>query len=398
MKKIWCCLFMVMVSGCSLSARESKVNLHTYPIEEQAQLNVTVDDKQYGDILVKLWNQTYPKHAGALKIHIKSYQFSQHIQGDIDWVKDSDIAYKVQEAYPMEHLASDIEYGWESHLQRAEYHEVFLPIEGRGLLFVYNEATLQKRKGKIDDLKHMETLQKFKGDTYYHNRLNDYVYPLVFQGYEPLKENEISMDTLFHDKAFAENLTAYKALYNKLDMEDDISEKKTFYYDDHYICGLVQNDKAYEQSEAYQKGHLHFMNMPMFKGKALSPVLDTYGFMVNKHVKYPNAAKAFLQLVRSKEGIISLLDHTKKYPLVKKEDIEDFHIFDVHKKEILAAMNGSQLRSTLSLQERMSITFDALYNKSNFLSILQNYLFTKETGDVVQKKIIQDMKEWVSKR
>lgn len=401
MKKLLCFILIVLLSGCTLSANEPE-GIHrtknTYEIEEQAQLNITVDNKKYAKALQNLWNKLYPQHQDVLHIQVKKYKFSQHIEGDIDWVKDSDAAYRLQEAYPIASVNSYIEYAWKDTLQRDDIKDYFFPMEGRGLLYVYNEYNLNKHHGTQKNLENMETMQALGTYAYYHNRLGDYVYPLLFQDYTPLNESRISKDDLFHDDTFLENLEAYRKLNNDLTLEDGIFDKEIFYNDDMYISGLIMNDAAYENSSEYKNGHLHFTKMPSYRGEPLSPVLDTYGFMVHKDVKYPNAAMAFLQMVRSQKGLLAMLDTTKKYPLIKDEDIDDFRIFDVHKKEILSAMNASQLRSTLDIKERPSITFERLYRKSDFLSILQNSTYTKDSSLKVQKELLKDMELWIQKQ
>lgn len=401
MKKLLCFIFILLVSGCTLTAKEPEgihITKDIYHIEDNAKLNITVDDKKYAMALNDIWNKLYPQHCNALQIQVKPYKFSQHIEGDIDWVKDSDAAYRLEEAYAISSVKSHIDYSWNDKFQRKDTEDFFLPIEGKGLIYVVNDYNLKQHHAARRDIESMEHMQKLDAYAYYHNRLGDYVYPLLFQEYSPILESRISMDTLFHDDKFQENVEAYRKLNNDLGLEDGIFDKTTFYKDGSYISGLVMNDAAYEKSSEYKNGHLHFSAMPSYRDEPLSPVLDIYGFMVHKDVKYPNAAMAFLQMVRSHKGLLAMLETTKKYPLIKAQDIDDLKIFDIHKKEILSAMNESQLRSTVDIKERPSITFEKLYKDSDFLSILQNSTYTKDSSVTVQKNLLEEMKKWILKQ
>ena len=124
------------------------------------------------------------------------------------------------------------------------------------------------------------------------------------------------------------------------------------------------------------------------------PVLDVYGFLANQSTRYPNAVFAFLQLVRSQDGMDVLLENNLR-PLVQREDVEKLGIYDTYVKQILCAMSESQLRNTSYIKEKSSISLLELYEKSNLLSLLQNSLYTKENDSHVQKVIHQDITHWI---
>ena len=124
------------------------------------------------------------------------------------------------------------------------------------------------------------------------------------------------------------------------------------------------------------------------------PVLDVYGFLANQSTRYPNAVFAFLQLVRSQDGMDVLLENNLR-PLVQREDVEKLGIYDTYVKQILCAMSESQLRNTSYIKEKSSISLLELYEKSNLLSLLQNSLYTKENDSHVQKVIHHDITHWI---
>lgn len=75
--------------------------------------------------------------------------------------------------------------------------------------------------------------------------------------------------------------------------------------------------------------------------------------------------------------------------------MEKLGIYDAYVKQILCAMNDSQLRNTSYIKEKSSITLLDLYENSNLLSLLQNSLYTKENDSHVQKAIHQDITHWI---
>lgn len=396
MKKLIGLLCVLLVSGCSLAAKEdTRTEKFKTDIEDGAVLTITLPDASYGKALRKLWNTTYPNHAHALHIQVEPYAFSQHIKGDIAWTNDRNVYFQQDEAMDIQDIIEDVEMPWPQHLERKENQNLFMPVSGQGLIFAINTYNAEKRGIPLSDFEEMETLEEYERQGYYQNRLPDYVYPLLFQDYDVLEEGSVSQNDLLESEAFKEQLHQYRTLQDTMFLVDDPVEKDTFYLDDHYLCGLVENDGAYENTEEYQNGHLRFSTMPEYNGEPLSPLLDTYGFIVNKNTRYPNAVKAFLHMVRSREGILHLLDRTHLYPLVRKEDIEDLQIFDANKKQILEAMNDSRLRSNTYIQEKPSIAVDTLFQKSDFYSILQNSLYTKDPDDVVIKRMVKDMNQWI---
>lgn len=396
MKKMIGLLCVLLVSGCSLAAKEdTRTEKLKMDIEDGAVLTITLPDASYGKALQKLWNTTYPNHAHALHIQVEPYAFSQHIKGDIAWTNDRNVYFQQDEAMDIQEIIEDVEMPWPQHLERKENQNLFMPVSGQGLIFTINTYNAEKRGIPLSDFEEMETLEEYERQGYYQNRLPDYVYPLLFQDYDVLEEGSVSQNDLLESEAFKEQLHQYRTLQDTMFLVDDPVEKDTFYLDDHYLCGLVENDGAYEETEEYQNGHLRFTTMPEYNGEPLSPLLDTYGFIVNKNTRYPHAVKAFLHMVRSREGILHLLDHTHLYPLVRKEDIEDLQIFDANKKQILETMNDSRLRSNTYIQEKPSIAVDTLFQKSDFYSILQNSLYTKDPDDVVIKRMVKDMNQWI---
>lgn len=391
MKKTWMTIFFLTLLGSGLTYQASsflqgKEDLTS--IEKDAVIHITVDDKNYATALTKLWNKTYPEHKDALIIKSKVYAFKQSFQQDIEWIKDSDVAYREQDAYSISTLQDHVEFPVEPRLQRSK--EYFMPVEGKGLVFVYNEKTMKERNLTIEHISSIEAIQKLPGHSYYHNRFPEYAAPFLFLDKTQSQEEAQPLDNLFTDASFQRNLSAYR----QLSLSDDSYQKDDF-FEDSYLCGLVESDHISTKSTSYRNGSLHFIAMPVWQGKQLSPFMDSYGFIVNKDVAYPKATQAFLSMVRSHDGIQALVDHTKKLPIISDKDLEQLSIYDHTKREIITALQSSQLRNITQIKEKPSITIDDVYQNSRLYTILQNSLFSKDSDEQVIRSMQAYSEKWI---
>lgn len=366
-KLILICTFALCFSGCSLQGEPSSVldSQNHFQIEEGASLHIRMDNTSYANAIRTLWDRIFPKHKGALTIDCDSFKDSSIY--DIDYLQDMQISKKKDKLYNIGRVQDHIELAVEDHLQKDE--EYFLPIEGRGLVFLYNEEELVARGGSTQDVESFESMKSLGNHVYYHNRNAEYVYPFLYT------EEDQEEDTWY------ENLEAYRNLNKDNEFLDDQYEITSFYKSG-YVCGLVQNDGTYQSTDLYKKGQLHFKSMPTYHSQSFSPIVDTYGFVVYKTTKYPGAASAFLQLVRSESGMKLLLRYTSKTPIIAKQELEDFFVYDRSRKELIQALNDSQLRNPTMLSKM---------KKVNFYSDLQNAMYTKENNEAFMKRMKQDI-------
>ncbi|MEG0329108.1 MAG: hypothetical protein RR624_01650 [Longicatena sp.] len=357
-------------------------------LEKNAKISITMDDKKYANGLQMLWNRTYPKQKDALLIKIKPTTFHQHITSDIEWISDFDVPYKELDAYRIDKNMKRSDTKAPPNLMRNE--KIFVPVSAKGLVFAYNKRLSKSNDVSSRDFKSMERIQKIKGNRYYHNRLVEYMYPFLFLDYEPMKKESVSMDTIFQEETFLDNLNDYRALSQDLSLRDDPYDKDHYFQKDRYLCGLVDSAILYQKSD----GNMQVQAMPTLSGKQLSPIVDTYGFIVNKATSYPNTCLAFLEMVRSFEGMQMLVDQTTQIPMIAEKNIDKFSIYEVQKKDIILAFNKSQLRSTTVLSEKPSICIDTIIQESNMSSNIQNALYSRESSRLVMEALSKDIKKW----
>ena len=354
-------------------------------LEKGASLEVEVENQAYGKALVSLWEKLYPNQKDAIHIVSPKKSFHQQFYHDIEWVNDCDALSK--KAYA---LAFDItkDYDIPSHLKRSSLQDYFQPIEGRGMLFVYAKPMLEAyaiEEEDITDFTHYHTPHM-----YYYSHYADQILPLWLNDYYP--DSNTSIDDLFMEDAFLDSIQQMKNLYHELQLEDDPYHTTTFFTQG-YLSGLLPSEDIKKQPY-YASQQLHIKKMPSSKEKGYSPFVDTYGFMVHKDCPYPNCAKAFMNMVRSKEGIQAYLDHSDGVLLLNAEDISDFHIYDALNKEMISAMNESSLWDMGTIKEKPSIHYKDLYLNTDMVSILQNGIVADKSAKTIQKEIHAYSKTW----
>lgn len=378
-KLIWFLMLCLLLSSCSLS-KESTIEL-----EKNASLTIEVSNLAYGKALISLWKTKYPQQKDAIKIVEAQDSFHQQFYYDIEWVNDGDALSKRPYA-----LAFDItsEYEVPSSLKRATLKEYFQPIQAEGMLYVYAQPMLETFSLQKEDLSDFAMFHQ--PHMYYYHHGAKQLLPLWLSRYEP--NQPTSLEDIFLDDEFLTCIQDMKALYEKLQLEDDPYHTSTFFREG-YMSGLLPS-KEIPKQPYYASQQLHIQSMPSYQDEDNAPFVDTYGFMINKDCPYPNCAKAFMNMVRSKEGLQAYLDYGDGVAILKEEDIQHVHIFDSLKKEMIAAMNHSRLWNMGVIKEKPSIHYKDLYLKTDIVSIMQNGIVAKKSAKTIQKEIHAYSKAW----
>lgn len=396
MKKVVLIGMLTLLCACSTSAKstiETKLHKGQFQLEENAILHVRMDDEDYARELKKLWNKTYPKAQHALNIEVQPYTFSQTIEADVSWIKDSDVMYIKTQAASLNQVRKQMELKPVEHMQRSfDDQIIYIPIEGQGSIFAWNEQELKKRGFDDSQLETFESIRELGDKSYYHNHYAPNVYPLLFQDYEI--PSPLLLGDLFQEEDFTTNVESYRELYNLLELVDDPSMQHTF-LENGYLSGMLDTTSIISNSKTYQEGSYHFAPMPSYKGQTLTPYIETFGFVINKDTSAPNLASAFVQLTRSEEGVKALLSSTSKLPLVEEEYIDSLDIYDSSKKEMMATLLHSELQSEQVLKNKPSIKWMELYQESDFLSMLQNYICSDDKTPYFQKQLHKNLERWV---
>ena len=381
MKKFSLILMSLLLTSCSLSSYETR-NLEQNPV-----LTISLPSPSYALALRNLWNRTYPECADALKFKVTENEFHQQFQSDIEWVKDSDAIYK-------KHYAMQIDIINEypvDQLEREELAGYFQPIEAHGLLYSYSQPKVDDYDLDLQQLQNFETYQK-KHSIYYSHTIEQ-VLPYWLSNYH---HEETVMDEVFMDDEFLSCIENMKQFYKEYALEDDPYIQENF-YDMDYMSGLISTDDIQKQ-RLYKDQLLHFIGMPQSENQQFYPMADVYGFMVSDDCNYKNSAKAFMDLVRSKEGIQAYLGAEEGIAVLDQEDIDDFFIYDSLRKEMIVAMNGSKLWDLSVICDKPSVRYKDLYKKTDMVSILQNGIVADKSAREIQQEIHEHVADWIRKQ
>lgn len=368
MRRVLLCFCLFFLCSCQSASYVPQQNF------ESKILTIYISNESYAQALQTLWQETYPEYKEAI-------QFSKNMNSDVQFMKDQDVWDHKEKALKFTEL--ELENEVPKRLTNEVLKDVFLPIHGEGLIFVYNEHIAKKLHMDSNQLQRFEDIAKYGSNLYYHNHKLNYIYPFLFDHDQQL--TEFTLDTMLPQKQIEDSLEGYTKIYDALNLSDNMIEQDAFYQT--YLSGLFDIRTLKDDQDVYKDG-LHFTQMPSWDGETPHPLLTTYGFVVRKDTASPNIARAFLEMVRSTKGIQAYLDNDQGFPIIDSEDIDNFYIYSRSKKEIAIAMNESQLYDFRSTENKHIVT---LLEQSNMTSIIQNYI--KRKGDVkdTYQLIVEDV-------
>lgn len=383
MKKLLLCINILLLSSCAVPDTHSNVYGSTvsYKPEKEAVLKIYMPDLSMADFFVELWNQTYEEYAGMISVA------ADRAESDIYWTTDSDVMKGNEEGYHIKNI--NVENPCPDIFIRKEIENIFYPLYGDGLIFVWNKETAKQYGLIVEQLEDFNQLQGVKQGYYFHRNV-DSIMPFFLHKNDT--DDAISMNDLFSD-TFLKRYEQYRNFYKDINIQDNTLGDKIFYEDNGYISGLVTMSEI-KKTKSYKNMNLTFTPMPSYNGKKLHTVLDIYGFVIKSDSRYPKAAFAFLQMLRSDQGIKKSIENGF-YPLLAKEDIEKIGIYDTYVKQILSAMHDSQLRNFSYIKEKPSIQIEELMKDSDFISLLQNSLYGKDDESLFLQKVKDSVLHWI---
>ena len=123
----------------------------------------------------------------------------------------------------------------------------------------------------------------------------------------------------------------------------------------------------YDQMEEIHQQDFLFSPMPSYKGMTPAPMAMTRGYLINKNTKYPSAANAVMQLIRSEEGMQAYIDTVNEIPavtLVADESQREELTEGAEEEEIQAVPDLLYLTFRNENQKQMSYAFSCSQEES----------------------------------
>lgn len=406
MKKLINLFFIFILVGCTCRANGEDVCLRDgfYAVEENAELTLSVENEAYGEQIVALWDKEYPEHTGAITYTVKNAAeiFDQYldykiIDQDVFLAKDDYVPTYFPDVLELEDdLFEHMDFPpVESYYQDiAESENVYVPMNAEGMVFGYNLTMLEAAGYDETYMESFEIMSEMKMEQiYFHMNHPYYVYPFISNG---LKLFENSSVTGFESESFLNALQSFKALYDTLRMKNDPSHIDNYFIDQSYVCGLIGSWMQYDESEKHNNIDLKFTKMPTYKENQLTPLSNSYGYLIKKDTKYPGAATALMQLLRSQKGIQIYIDTTEGNPLLLEEDYDKVTFVSDNRKELSMAYLYSKPQPLWSMNGDSTSNIIDIYYKSDILDNIQDYMDNKINLKETRENIIAEAKRYMN--
>ncbi len=342
-------------------------------IEDGAKLRFAVEEEAYGEDIVALWDKTYPQHKGAISYGVttapqiyQKYMDSRTFGYDVVWGKDTYLFSFAQHSYTMD----------TNFLQSVEvtvpdcYYEnvqsLYVPMRAEGMIFAYKEEKLQALGL---DASIMESFEKMialnQEKVYFHMNYAYHVDPLLTSSFLLFQNGT---DAGFDSKEFKNSLQVYKQLYQDLKLYDAATNMNDYFTTNEYVSGLVGTWMNFDGQG------MHFQKMPTYQGRQFTPTANSYGYFIKKDTAYPNAAKALLRLMRSKEGMQAYIKSSYVFPLLDENMLEKFTFQNENQKEISRALQYSRPQQVWGQYHNPTTNVLDIYFKTNILDQIQKYI------------------------
>lgn len=399
MKKFTILILILCLSGCTQTCSEDSIacmKTEDIQMEENAVLTVSVEYEPYGEQLKKLWDTAYPEHKGALHYDVKSaadilnkFLEEKVIQQDVFLTKDVYVPTYFDSLMELDHqlfLQMELPPVERYYKQISAQKECYVPMHAEGMVFSYNETKLKQLGYDTTVMESFEAMSDMKEEQiYFHMNYAYHIYPLLTSTFS-MFENE---NTTFRSRDFKTSLENYKELYQTMKLKDDPEHYDSFFIDQSYLSGLVSPWMQLSQSEKQNNSNLRFDKMPTWKGKQLSPISNSYGYVINANTPYPKAAQALLLLMRSIDGMNAYTSQDHIYPLIKEDQMHMLSYTDENQKEISKAYLYSRQQPLWGLKSNPSQNIMSVYENSDILSIISDYIDDKLTLEEAVRSIVE---------
>lgn len=381
MKRVCLCLCAVFLSSCSLSGKELPATW------QPGEISVALPNEGYAKGLSQLWAIRYPQYKDALRFEVTDDSSGEAFTDDIEWIDDASAMKRLKQAFKFTQEG----YAVPKQLKRKQLAGYFQPIQAKGYLFAYDEYQLEKLGMQTEELHSFEEISKKGKGSYYYVHANELMLPLWIGTLSSKHTQKQPFETASLQSAIA----SFQSLYQTMSLNDEILLDMA-QFNQRYAFGLV-NPQLFIESKAYQEGKLHFAKMPTYEGESLSPLAQVYGFMADQSCAYPEIIQAFMEMVRSKEGLQVFLDTKENIAVIRTEDLSAFTVFDARRKEMIRAVNDSMLWDLTSIKDRPEIDMKSIYALGEPMSILQNGICAGKSSEQIAEELNTTIAAWLKK-
>lgn len=396
MKKAICLLLaLCLVAGAGFA--QVRFVGGKFTIEKGAKVRVGVDSDRWGAAIVETWDRLNPEYKGLVEYMNMGSEGAtdvitqlQNETADVVLVIDSQIARNQQSIAVLDGNLAKLgkEVGQPVFFKKANPDAVrFIPISYDGMVFSWNKTMMEKlgldttdkspKDGLPDAFDTWEEIfalaRKWASGARpsYNKTQVNIVFPMaldeVYSGYpnvtaggwEIYAEGEPAKPG-FEKASFAAGLEFIKAASEAM-ISVEANGMRTpgssmgWRWDDALNnqlspFGLVGTWMDVAGAEVKGGYDMKFGPLPTWKGKHLTPIVKTKGFVINGFTKYPGAASELMRQLYSKDFLQAMVNNTSYIPaLAKGAKVAPSFASDPNKAEIAAGFAFGYPEPAMSL-------------------------------------------------
>lgn len=418
----------IMTTQCKLDGQSVCFNRKTnaFEIEENAVLNVQVENEAMGEYLVDTWDTLYPDFKGAITPVVKApltlTELADDFPADIIITSINNAAYILNEVVDLDKEAARQIL---SKSPRSMQNSInikgtyFIPNSVKGWTFVYNKTLLEEMNIDLKDENNnglpdsFETWESLLGLDKVLLEQVDIVFPLSFKdqysfypfltgGKWHLNFTNKGSDPGFSHPEFLKGLELIEAFsqvtLNKT-LEDEkadnlVWEYNTAFFERRTAFSLLSDWMQFDYNQSLTEDEYIRAPMPSFHGTTLSPKGEVDGYLVSNKMLYPSAATEVLRILRSFEVAPLYTSATDKTFVYHRDYIEELTV-DKKTKEKMLALNFTHPDPVMVLEENTAVLSRNLLYEVDLMPVLRELFDGVITKEEAQNKISALGDAWV---
>ncbi len=334
--------------------------LEQYAIESDAVLVINVDNDDYGNAIVALWDKVHPEFAGKLTfVNTGSQGATDRLAvdttafPDVTFAIDGEVSRNVTHLLPIEAMLAktikdnSIETFYKAGNSTAV--TVYAPMTYDGMAFIWNETMLTALGLSVADADGDNLPDAFDtweeifalANTWKTNRPMykgasvKTVFPLalgeVWSGYMALSSTGWNIFSTgdatmpgYNDAKFKSSfqflLDAKAAAIDTNELGETLTAENMGWRWDAVLAdqsapfGLVGTWMDPAAAAATNSVKFHISALPTYKGNHLTPFVKTKGWVINGYTRYQSGATELLRLVYSMDGFQAMVDNSSYAP------------------------------------------------------------------------------------
>ena len=174
----------------------------------------------------------------------------------------------------------------------------------------------------------------------------------------------------------------------------------------------------YDQMEEIHQQDFLFSPMPSYKEMTPAPMAMTRGYLINKNTKYPSAANAVMQLIRSEEGMQAYIDTVDEIPAVvlfadpsqreeimegaKEEEIQAvpdllyLTFRNENQKQMSYAFSYSQEESMVAYEMDTRVRGWDMLEELDLTAVMEAVMKQEITVEEAQQQLVEQSAKWMT--